>query len=132
MSITYASTLRVLQRIELLQSSEGRIALQEQLARDVEDLVGKGMEWQKRAEAAEAQLASCRPDASLFSMIRSIVAFGKGCFLLKDGDRIIIGEPTETICYGKLGEGCDEREAVRVAYENMMKVPPCERERVKI
>lgn len=75
---------------------------------------------------------SCRPDANLFSMIRSIIAFGNGCFLLKDGDRIIIGEPTETICYGKLGEGCDEREAVRVAYENMMKVPPCERERVKI
>jgi len=81
-------------------------------------------------QETQAQLDSCRPDANLFSMLRAIVSFNRGVFLLKDGDRIAVGVPTESICYGALGDGCDEREAVKAAYENMLTTPPCELERV--
>lgn len=79
------------------------------------------------AIATDAQLDSSRRDANLFSMLRSILAFNSGVFIIKDRDRIAIGAPVETICYAAIGEGCDEREAVEAAYYNCMNIAPTDR-----
>ena len=97
-----------------------------------EDAIICGEQAEMLVDGIVNECKAARTDADLFTALRNILAFNDGVFLLKDDDgRITVGVPVETICYAKLADGWDEREAVLAAHEAHKVGPPREREVVR-